>query len=133
MSGQGSAGAALVEAVFAELQHEDLRPLVVFDAPPVRAGPPYAVIDEPVLRAEDAAGVQGRTGTLAISFHDGGERPLRLRAMVALADELIALLPTAIGGGWRVGGLALARSRLTRTKDGWTARSEWVVRMFKVE
>ncbi|HEU0043851.1 hypothetical protein [Sphingomonas sp.] len=126
-----SAGSALVEAVLAELRHEELQPLVVFDAPPVRAGLPYAVIEEPVLKSENAAGVQGRTGMLAISFHDDGERPLPLRGMVAFADELIALLPTEIGEGWRIGGLALARSRLTRTKEGWTARSEWSVRMFR--
>ena len=32
-----SAGSALVEAVLAELRHEELQPLVVFDAAPVRA------------------------------------------------------------------------------------------------
>ena len=126
-----SAGSVLVAAVMAELATEELTPLVVFDAPPVRAGFPYAVIDEPQLASANAAGVKGRVGTLAITYYDAGERPMPLRSRVALAEELIDLLPSAVGDGWRVGGMMLARSRLMRTKDGWTARSEWAVRMFK--
>ena len=101
-------------------------------APPVRASAPYAVIEEPALKADNAAGVTGRVGTLAITYQDGGERPMRLRGRIALAEELVDLLPTAIGGGWRLGGIALVRSRLTRAKDGWLGRSEWVVRMYRV-
>ena len=127
-----SAASMLVAAVLAELATEDLYPLMVFDAPPVRAGYPYAVIDEPQLAAANAAGVKGRIGTLAITYFDGGERPMPLRGRVALAEELIDLLPSALGDGWRLAGIALARSRLARTKDGWMARSEWAVRVFKV-
>ena len=128
-----SAGSALVAAVMAALATEDLAPLVVFDAPPVRAGYPYAVIDEPQFAAADAAGVKGRTGTLAITWFDGGERPMPLRGRVASAEALIDLLPSALGDGWRLAGIALARSRLARTKDGWVARSEWAVRVFRVD
>lgn len=128
-----SAAVALVAAVRAVLDSENLYPLVVFDAPPVRSGYPYAVIDEPQLGAADAAGVRGRIGTLAITYWDEGERPMPLRSRVALVEELIDLLPTAIGDGWRIGGIALARSRLARTKTGWMARSEWAVRVFRVD
>lgn len=127
-----SAGAALVAAVLARLQADDLAPLTVFDASPVRAALPYAVIEEPQLGAADAAGVAGRIGTLAISFWDAGERPVRLRDNVTLVEELIEQLPGALADGWRIGGLVLARSRLARTKDGWLARSEWAVRIFRV-
>lgn len=127
-----SGGAALVAAVLARLQADDLAPLTVFDAPPVRAALPYAVIEEPQLGAADAAGVAGRIGTLAISFWDAGERPVRLRGNVTLVEQLIEQLPGTLADGWRIGGLVLARSRLARTKDGWLARSEWAVRIFRV-
>lgn len=132
MSAGSSASGALVAAVLARLQGEDLTPLIVFDAPPVRAALPYAVIEEPQLGAADAAGVAGRTGTLAISYWDAGERPVRLRSRVAQVEELIEQLPGALADGWRIGGLVLARSRLARTRDGWLARSEWAVRVFRV-
>jgi hypothetical protein len=126
-----TAGEALVAAVLAELKHETMQPVMVFDAPPVRASKPYAVIEEPQLKAENAAGVTGRVGTLAISWYAGGERPLGLRGHVAFGEELVDLLPTALADGWRLGGLVLARSWLRRTRDGWTARSEWAVRVFR--
>ena len=132
MSAGVSASGALVVAVLAGLQSDDLAPLTVFDAPPVRSAMPYAVIEEPQLGAADAAGVAGRIGTLAITYRDAGERPVRLRSRVALVEELIELLPGALADGWRIGGLVLARSRLARTRDGWLARSEWTVRVFRV-
>ena len=127
-----SARVTLLTAVMAELGgNEMLEPLSVFDAPPTRALFPYAVVEDPVLEARNAAGVEGRVGTLAITYRDEGERPLRLRGAIALTEELIDLMPTALGDGWRLAGLALARSRLARVKDGWLARSEWAVRVFR--
>ena len=87
-----TAGEALVAAVLAELRTAELDPLMVFDAPPVRASPPYAVIEEPALKADNAAGVTGRVGTVAITYQDSGERPMRLRGCIALAEELADLV-----------------------------------------
>lgn len=128
-----SAAEALRLAIMAELLDTDeLAPLQVFDAPPVRSAAPWAVVEEPVLAARNAAGVTGRTGSFAIDFRDGGERPMRLRGLMALTEELVDLLPTALPDGWRLASLALARSRLARGKDGWIGRSEWAVRVFRV-
>lgn len=128
-----SAAAVLQAAVVAVLTADDaLTELSVFDAPPVRGLVPQAVVEEPVLAAFDAAGVTGRIGTLAIGFRDEGEVPTRLRILMAIAEEAVDLMPGALADGWRIGGLALARSRLARTKDGWLGRSEWAVRVFRV-
>lgn len=128
-----SAGMALQEAVFTELSGTaELDELAVFDAPPTRALAPYAVVEDPVLEQADAAGVSGRTGVLAIAFRDEGERPLRLRCLMALSEELVQLLAADLPDGWRLAGIRLLRSRLTRAKDGWVGRSEWGVRMFRV-
>lgn len=128
-----SAGAALQAAVVdALLDTEERGGLAVFDAPPVRAITPYAIVEDPVLEQVDAAGVSGRAGVLAIAFRDDGERPLRLRGCMALSDALVSLLAADLPDGWRLAGLRLQRSRLSRAKDGWVGRSEWAVRMFRV-
>lgn len=128
-----SAAAALVSAVLATLADESrLAELCVFDAPPVRALAPYAVVEHPQFRGADAAGVTGRIGTLAIGFQDAGEAPTRLRVLMAGAEEAMDLLPAALGDGWRLAGIELARSRLARAKEGWLGRSEWAVRVFRV-
>lgn len=128
-----SAAAALVNAVVAALADDPLlAELKVFDAPPVRALAPYAVVEHPQFRGADAAGVTGRIGTLAVSFQDAGEVPTRLRVLMAVAEEAVDLLPAALGDGWRLAGLELARSRLARVKEGWIGRAEWAVRVFRV-
>jgi hypothetical protein len=128
-----SAGTLLQAAVVEELlETDELEPLAVFDAPPVRAITPYAIVEDPVLEQADAAGVSGRVGTLAITFRDDGERPLNLRGAMAMADELVSLLSAELPDGWRIAGLRLQRSKLTRAKDGWIGRSEWAVRLFRL-
>ena len=128
-----AAAAVLQAAVLAVLAADtELTGLRVFDAPPVRGLVPYAVIEEPVLESFDAAGVTGRIGTLAIGFRDEGEVPMRLRLLMAIAEEAVDLMPGTLADGWRIGGLVLARSRLARTKDGWLGRAEWAVRVFRV-
>lgn len=135
-----SAAAVLRAAVLAELAADSaLTGLAVFDAPPVRSLVPHAVVEEPMLAAFDAAGVTGRIGTLAIGFRDEGEVPVRLRILMAIAEEAVDLMPGALADGWRIGGLALARSRLARVKDpstgsgqvAWLGRAEWAVRIFR--
>ncbi len=128
-----SAAAVLQAAVVAELKaSDDLSLLAAFDAPPVRALVPYAVVEDPLLQGFDAAGVTGRIGTLAIGFRDEGEVPTRLRILMAIAEEAVDLMPGTLADGWRIGGLALARSRLARIKEGWLGRAEWAVRVFRV-
>ena len=128
-----SAGEWLVASAMALLDgNPTLDPLRVFDFAPSRAAFPYAVIEDPVLKAENGAGVIGRVGTFAIQFRDGGEQPRRLRWLVGRLEDAVALLPPDLGGeGWRLAGLALAQSRIARGKDEWLARSVWAVRGFR--
>ena len=104
----------------------------VFDAPPVRCALPYAVIEEAVLGDWGTKDMAGREGRLAVTIHDGGERPVRLRGLIGAAEDAIDAMARDLGGGWRVVTLVLARSRIVRERDSrWMAMSEWRVRMLR--
>lgn len=103
----------------------------VFDAPPVRGGLPYAVVDEPVLSDWSTKTFAGREGRVLLTLFDGGERPVRLRALLAAAEEGLEALPPDLGEGWRVVRLALVRSRVLRVGDRWRGTSEFLVRMYR--
>ena len=106
----------------------------IFDAPPVRSAPPYAVITESVLTDWGAKGLAGREARVAVSLHDIGERPVRLRALMSAAEDALAEMPRAIGEGWTVVTLILLRSRIVRESEGrWIATSEFRVRMLRSE
>ncbi len=110
---------------------EGLSGLAVFDAPPVRAAMPYATVEEPVLADWSTKDIAGREGRIAVQLHDGGERPVRLRALAALADEAIETMAADLGAGWRIVTLTLVRGRIVRRAEGWTAASEFHVRMLR--
>lgn len=104
----------------------------VFDAPPLRAALPYALVDEPLLVDWGTKDMAGREGRIAVLLRDAGERPVRLRTLIGEADAAIEEMPRALGGGWFVTSLALIRSRIVREGDGrWMAASEWRVRMLR--
>jgi len=103
----------------------------VFDAPPVRGGLPYAVVDEPVLSDWSTKTWVGREGLVLLTLLDGGERPVRARALLAAAEEGLEALPPDLGEGWRVVRLALVRSRVLRVGDRWRGTSEFLVRMYR--
>ncbi len=104
----------------------------VFDAPPVRGGVPYAVVEEPVLQQADAAGIAGRTGTVSVASFDAGERPVRLRRLIGAAEDALATLSGDLGEGWRLTGMRLVRSRLVRSGDDrWRGVSEFAVRLYR--
>ena len=128
----GSPRAALQAAVVAALEGAGV---TAFDAPPVRGGLPYAVVEEAVLRDWSAVTLEGREGTLAVTFFDGGERPVRLRAAIDAAEAAVAAIGPALGpglgGGWRVVQLRLQRSRVVRRGERWVGTSEFLVRMYR--
>lgn len=73
-----SARAALVEAVTGHLRgRAGLAGLAVFDAPPVRAVVPYAVVDEPVMGPWGTKSWAGYEARIAVGLWDEGERPVR--------------------------------------------------------
>jgi len=125
MSGRGVLQAAIVARLTAVLD------VSVFDAPPARGGLPYAVVDEPVLSDWSTKSWSGREGRVVLTLHDGGERPVRLRALLAAAEDGLDGLPADLGEGWRVVRLALVRSRVLRVGDRWRGTSELLVRMYR--
>jgi TP901-1 family phage major tail protein len=102
-----AAGPAVQAAAVAALAAA-LEGCAVFDALPPRAGLPFAVVDEPVTADWSAAGLDGRELRLSLRIEDAGERPVRLRALVAAAEAAVGALAGA-------GGMAGARrpDRLT--------------------
>ncbi|OWK28914.1 tail completion protein gp17 [Sphingomonas mucosissima] len=121
----GALQAALVAAV------RDV--LTTFDAPPVRAALPYAVVEDAVLARWGGVGIDGREGRVRIVLHDAGERPVRLRVLAAQAEEAVAALSGEIGAGWRVVALRLVRARIVKSGGGdrWTATSEFAVTIYR--
>ena len=119
---------ALQGAVVQALEGAGVR---AFDAPPVRAALPHAVVEEANLRDWSATTWEGREGSLAVTFHDAGERPVRLRAAMEAGEAAVAATGPALGGGWRVVQLRLQRSRIVRRGERWLGTSEFLVRMYR--
>jgi hypothetical protein len=119
-----SAGEVLGGAVLAVLEGLGVS---VFDAPPVRGAVPYAVVGEAECRAIDAVGLTARQARIAVELVDGGERPVRLRALQGEAEERVLGLRGELGEGWRLVAIALARSRVTRAGDTrWRGTAEFL-------
>jgi hypothetical protein len=111
--------------------------VAVFDAPPVRAALPYLVVEEPVCAdwsTKSWAGVEAR---VAVTLFDAGERPARLRGLLAAVEAAVAVMPPALDGGWRVARVALARSRIAQVRgtgaggDRWLGQAEFVARVWR--
>jgi len=131
-----SAGQALQQALVAGVAATGLR---AFDAPPVRAAVPHAVVEMPLLRNWDASATQGREGRVTVTLHDEGERPERLWQLLAGVEAAMAATPPELAGGWRLIAGQLGAARIRRA-DGrgegamrWTAAIEMRVRMFRVQ
>ncbi|PKP99108.1 MAG: DUF3168 domain-containing protein [Alphaproteobacteria bacterium HGW-Alphaproteobacteria-15] len=103
----------------------------VFDAPPVRAAPPYVVVEEPVLADWSTKDMRGREGRITIRVLDRGERPIRLRALSGLAEDAVEMMAPDLAGGWRIVTLTMLRERIVRSGEHWMATSEFRVRMLR--
>ncbi len=103
----------------------------VFDAPPVRASLPYALVDEPVLADWSTKTWAGREAKLTVTIADGGERPERLRALADAGETAVLALGGDIGGGWRLANVVLVRSRLVRLAERWSAASDYQLRLYR--
>ena len=124
-----SAGAVLQAGVVARLA--DALDCAVFDAPPVRAAIPHAVVEDPVLGDWSSATWRGREGRLVVTLHDGGERPVRLRAALGAAEAAVEGLDPLLSDGWRLVRAQLVRSRVLRVGERWRGTSEFLVRMYR--
>lgn len=104
----------------------------VFDAPPVRAALPYAVVSEAVLGDWGTKDMAGREARVAVLLHDGGERPARLRLLAGEVEAAVEAMPRDLGDGWRIASLTFVRSRIVPDGAGrWIASSEYRVRMLE--
>lgn len=122
------AGEALRSAAMAALGAID--GVGVYDGAPVQAALPYAIVE---IGPESDWGHKsgaGRELRLAATLRDKGERPERLRALMAEAESAL----TGLGGaldGWRLVTMAMVRSRLVtpRAGEAWVGVVEFRARM----
>lgn len=130
-----SAAVVLAEAIHAALSgHAPLAGGLagIFDAPPVRAATPHAVIGEALLSDWGTKDMAGREARVVVNLFDAGESPARLRWMVGEVEVAMAGLPRVIGGGWELASRVLLRARIERKGEGrWVATSEWRLRVLK--
>lgn len=103
--------------------------VALFDAMPVRASVPQAVLGEPSDSDWGAAGIEGRELRVALTLTDEGEQPRRLRACVQAAEAIG--LPAELADGWRVAGLSVTATRMAKTGARWTASLEWRARLWR--
>lgn len=100
-----------------------------YDGPPLTAAFPHAVVETGAESDWSHKSGEGREIRLAVTIRDKGERPDRLRQMMAAAEEAVL----AIGGdleSWRIASLVFLRSRTMREGGlGWVGVSEFRVRM----
>lgn len=134
-----SAGDALQSAAMAALRA--IEGLGVYDGEPVQAAYPYALAEAGPEADWSFKGGTGRDVRFAVTLWDKGERPARLRALAAAAEEAMAGIEGEIGG-WRLVTLPFLRSRLVRTgppagrgggsgSHGWAATIEYRALMLR--
>lgn len=129
MSARETLHAAIAEAL---RTHAALNGLTgVFDAPPVRAALPHAVVEELLLADWGTKDMAGREGRAAVTLRDGGERPTRLRTLAEAAEQAVLEMNRTLPGGWRIVSLVFVRGRIVREGAGWAATSEFRVRMLR--
>lgn len=101
----------------------------VFDARPWQAAHPYATVDAGAETDWSHKTGTGRDIRLAITIRDKGERPERLRGLIAAAETAMAGLP-AQASDWRIVSLAFLRSRIAADgRDGWIGTIDYRARL----
>lgn len=102
-----------------------------YDGLPARASLPYAAIEIGPESDWGWKGGEGRELRLTATMHDGGERPDRLRALMAEAEA--ALLDLDGGDDWRIVSAVLVRRRMMQKRPGqWSGSVEVRVRMERI-
>lgn len=104
--------------------------VALFDAVPVRASVPQAVLGEPSDSDWGAAGIEGRELRVALTLTDEGEQPWRLRACVQAAEAIG--LAEILADGWQLAGLSVTATRMAKTGARWTASVEWRARLWRM-
>jgi hypothetical protein len=122
------AGDALLEAAAVALRAVDGIGRV-YDAPPLQAALPHAVVAIDAESDWSHKSGSGRALRLSASIRDKGERPERLRGLAGEAQAALA----ALGGdlpGWQLVTMRFLRTRTVRSAGGeWAASIEFQARL----
>lgn len=102
----------------------------IYDGQPLQGAFPYAMLEAGPESDWSHKSGTGRELRLAVTIHDQGERPARLRRLVQGVEEAIDGMDGALEE-WRLVTLIFVRGRLLRGEAGWTATSEFRARMLK--
>lgn len=101
----------------------------VYDAPPLQAALPHAVVAIDLESDWSHKSGPGREVRLALSIFDKAERPERLRRLAGEAEAAVAGIGGATGE-WQVATMVLLRARTVRGRDGvWAAIVEFRARL----
>jgi len=102
-----------------------------YDGPPLQAAFPYATVDAGPESDWSHKSGEGRELRLSVTIRDQGERPARLRQLMAAAQAAIGAVDGDLDG-WRLVTLVFLRSRmLSAPGAGWTAAIDYRARMLK--
>jgi hypothetical protein len=124
------AGASLQEAALAALR--TIGGMGVYEGPPVQSVYPYAVAEAGLEADWSHKSGDGREVRLTVIMRDRGERPVRLRALMAAAELALGELPADLGG-WNVASFLFLRSRLVAEgKGAWAGVIDYRARMLAV-
>ena len=124
------AGQVLAESVIAALRAiEGLNG--VYDGPPLTAAAPYAIVDAGPESDWSHKSGEGRELRLSILVRDKGERPARLRGLVAGIEDSIMEIGGELGG-WRLVNLVFVREAMLREAGAaWSAAIDYRARLLK--
>jgi hypothetical protein len=122
------ASEALIEAAVAAL--ETIAGIGrVYDAPPLQAAAPHALVGVDFEGDWGHKGGSGREVRLATTLFDKAERPVRLRRLAAEAESTLGGLAGLLGE-WRIVSMRFVRTRLVREPKGsWAAVVEFRARL----
>jgi hypothetical protein len=107
MSGLGAGETVAARAVAAL---KAIGGLGVYDAPPIQAVAPYAVVETGPESDWGHKSGEGRELRLALTLWDRGERPVRLRALTRAAEAAVEGIE-GDGEGWQIVSLQFLRER----------------------
>ena len=103
----------------------------IYDGPPLGAAFPHAVIETGPESDWSHKSGEGRELRLAVRVQDKGERPGRLRALVAEIEAIVMQTGPDLAG-WRLVSFAFLRETMLRSRDAaWTATIDYRARLLK--
>jgi hypothetical protein len=101
----------------------------VYDAPPIQAAFPHAIVTVDVESDWSHKSGKGRQIRIAATLHDKGERPLRLRRLTGAAEAELGRLGPELEG-WRLVTMQHLRTRTVKESEGrWAGVIEFRARL----